>query len=55
MTRAQAYDLVLNGTELGGGSIRIHDAKTQELMFKNLGITDEDAETKFALHGCLEV
>ena len=45
--RAQAYDLVLNGTELGGGSIRIHDAQTQELMFKNLGITDEDAETKF--------
>ena len=45
--RAQAYDLVLNGTELGGGSIRIHDAATQELMFRNLGITDEDAEAKF--------
>lgn len=45
--RAQAYDLVLNGTELGGGSIRIHDAETQELMFRNLGITDEDAEAKF--------
>ena len=45
--RAQAYDLVLNGTELGGGSIRIHDAETQALMFKNLGISDEDARAKF--------
>lgn len=45
--RAQAYDLVLNGTEMGGGSIRIHDPETQELMFRNLGISDEDAESKF--------
>ena len=45
--RAQAYDLVLNGTELGGGSIRIHDAETQALMFKNLGISDEEARAKF--------
>jgi len=45
--RAQAYDLVLNGTELGGGSIRIHDPETQALMFKILGISDEDARHKF--------
>ncbi|GMV39353.1 MAG: aspartate--tRNA(Asp/Asn) ligase [Myxococcales bacterium] len=45
--RAQAYDVVLNGTELGGGSIRIHDADTQADMFRILGLTPEDAEHKF--------
>ena len=45
--RAQAYDVVLNGTELGGGSIRIHDAETQAEMFRILGLTPEDAEHKF--------
>ena len=45
--RAKAYDLVLNGTEIGGGSIRIHDASLQRRMFKRLGITDEDAKLRF--------
>jgi aspartyl-tRNA synthetase len=45
--RANAYDLVINGIEIGGGSIRIHDEKLQKLMFKNLGFTDEDAVEKF--------
>jgi aspartyl-tRNA synthetase len=45
--RANAYDLVINGIEIGGGSIRIHDEKLQKLMFKNLGFTDEDATEKF--------
>jgi aspartyl-tRNA synthetase len=44
---ANAYDLVINGVEIGGGSIRIHDEKLQKLMFKNLGFTDEDATEKF--------
>ena len=44
---ANAYDFVLNGTELGGGSIRIHDAKVQQRMFEVLGFTDEDAQYKF--------
>ena len=44
---ANAYDFVLNGTELGGGSIRIHDASMQRRMFEVLGITNEDAEAKF--------
>lgn len=44
---ANAYDFVLNGTELGGGSIRIHDAAMQERMFEILGISKEDAEYKF--------
>ena len=44
---ANAYDFVLNGTELGGGSIRIHDAKLQSRMFDVLGISREDAEYKF--------
>jgi aspartyl-tRNA synthetase len=45
--RAKAYDLVLNGNEIGGGSIRIHQEKIQSLMFRLLGITDEDARGKF--------
>ena len=44
---ANAYDFVLNGTELGGGSIRIHDAGMQSRMFEVLGISKEDAEYKF--------
>ena len=44
---ANAYDFVLNGTELGGGSIRIHDAAMQSRMFDVLGISREDAEYKF--------
>ena len=44
---ANAYDFVLNGTELGGGSIRIHNAEMQQRMFEVLGISKEDAEYKF--------
>jgi aspartyl-tRNA synthetase len=45
--RANAYDMVLNGNEIGGGSIRIHDKSTQQLMFKYLGFTEEDAKAQF--------
>jgi aspartyl-tRNA synthetase len=45
--KANAYDLVLNGNEIGGGSIRIHDKETQALMFKYLGFTPEEAESQF--------
>lgn len=45
--RANAYDLVLNGNEIGGGSIRIHDKETQALMFKYLGFTEEQAKAQF--------
>ncbi|MDP4210093.1 MAG: aspartate--tRNA ligase [Bacteroidota bacterium] len=45
--RANAYDCVMNGVELGGGSIRIHDQKLQQLMFKTLGFTPEQAEYQF--------
>jgi len=44
--RANAYDMVLNGNEIGGGSIRIHDKKTQALMFDHLGFTPEQAKDK---------
>ena len=44
---AKAYDIVLNGVELGGGSIRIHDRELQAHMFKALGLTDEEIEAKF--------
>jgi len=45
--KANAYDLVLNGNEIGGGSIRIHDQKTQSMMFDYLGFTKEEAEAQF--------
>ena len=45
--RANAYDLVLNGNEIGGGSIRIHDKEMQALMFKHLGFTPEQAQEQF--------
>lgn len=45
--KALAYDIVLNGVELGGGSIRIHDRELQSRMFRVLGLTDEEIETKF--------
>lgn len=44
---AQAYDIVLNGVEIGGGSIRIHQRPIQETMFKALGLSDEEAREKF--------
>ncbi len=45
--RANAYDMVINGVEVGGGSIRIHDAKTQQKIFEILGFTPEQAQQKF--------
>jgi aspartyl-tRNA synthetase len=45
--RARAYDLVLNGSEIGGGSVRIHNLAMQEKMFDNLGISREEAQMKF--------
>ncbi|HLR92548.1 MAG TPA: aspartate--tRNA ligase, partial [Atopostipes sp.] len=44
---AQAYDIVLNGYEIGGGSIRIHEKELQEQMFESLGFTQEEAESQF--------
>ena len=46
-TRARAYDLVLNGNEIGGGSIRIHDPKVQQQMFRLLGIDPQEAQERF--------
>ncbi|MCH3881482.1 aspartate--tRNA ligase [Tenacibaculum aquimarinum] len=45
--KANAYDLVLNGNEIGGGSIRIHDKETQAIMFKHLGFTEQEAKEQF--------
>jgi aspartyl-tRNA synthetase len=45
--RANAYDMVINGTEVGGGSIRIHDRPTQQLMFNHLGFSEEEAKKQF--------
>ncbi len=45
--KANAYDLVLNGNEIGGGSIRIHDKATQAIMLKHLGFSEEDARAQF--------
>lgn len=46
--KAQAYDVVLNGVEIGGGSVRINNSELQSKMFRALGITDEEAEVKFS-------
>ena len=45
--RAKAYDVILNGWELGGGSIRIHDRDTQAKVFRLLGMSDEEARMRF--------
>jgi len=45
--RSRSYDLVINGTEIGSGSIRIHQPKLQELIFKTIGIDDEQAKMRF--------
>ena len=45
--RAQAYDLVINGYEAGGGTIRIHDSETQSKVFGLLGMSDKDADERF--------
>jgi aspartyl-tRNA synthetase len=45
--RARAYDMVLNGSEIGGGSIRIHDQRLQQLVFKLLGMSEEEAKARF--------
>jgi aspartyl-tRNA synthetase len=45
--RANAYDMVINGTEVGGGSMRIHDRPTQQMMFNHLGFTEEEAKKQF--------
>ncbi len=45
--RAQAYDLVINGEEAGGGTIRVHDPAIQSMIFQLLGLTPEQAEEKF--------
>ena len=47
IVRANAYDMVINGVEVGGGSIRIHDAQLQQKIFEILGFSPEQAQTKF--------
>ena len=47
-TKAKAYDIVLNGYELGGGSIRIHNQEIQEKMFKAIGLTEDEVQNKFS-------
>ena len=47
MVRANAYDMMINGTEVGGGSIRIHDRATQQMMFNHLGFSEEEAKNQF--------
>lgn len=49
-TKARAYDLVLNGYEIGGGSIRINDRAIQDEMFKHVGLTEEEVEAKFGFY-----
>ena len=44
---AKAYDMVLNGNEIGGGSIRIHKEEVQKIVFKALGFSDDEAQTRF--------
>ena len=45
--RSIAYDIVINGTEAGGGSVRIHRPDVQKLIFRTLGMSDEEAQSKF--------
>jgi aspartyl-tRNA synthetase len=45
--KANAYDIILNGVELGGGSIRIHDQNLQKKMFEVLGLSEEETQSKF--------
>ena len=47
VAKARSYDIVLNGYEVGGGSIRINDPSVQRRMFKSLGLSDEEIESKF--------